>query len=205
MRTLLLSAAAVSLVEAGLAFSKSGFSPMLKLGAARLIELGLIVWIIYVLEGNTAAIGLHRARWIAGLRKGLFWSGGFGVLSGIAFGVLFLGGIDPLTFIRTALPKSLPDLLLFFLVGGIVAPVTEEVLFRGLLYGFLRRWSIVLALVLSTGVFSIAHGLGHGLPLTQAVGGILFAAAYEVEKNLLVPITIHCLGNMAIFSLSSFS
>ena len=29
-----------------------------------------------------------------------------------------------------------------------------------------------------------------------------FAAAYEVEKNLVVPITIHVLGNMAIFALS---
>jgi hypothetical protein len=41
--------------------------------------------------------------------------------------------------------------------------------------------------------------------LTQAVGGILFAVAYEVERSLLVPITIHVLGNLAIFSLSLFS
>jgi hypothetical protein len=37
------------------------------------------------------------------------------------------------------------------------------------------------------------------------VGGVLFAAAYEKEKNLLVPVTIHCLGNLAIFSLSLIS
>jgi membrane protease YdiL (CAAX protease family) len=36
------------------------------------------------------------------------------------------------------------------------------------------------------------------------VGGIVFAIAYEKEKNLMVPITIHCLGNLAIFSLSIF-
>jgi hypothetical protein len=39
--------------------------------------------------------------------------------------------------------------------------------------------------------------------VTQVVGGILFAAAYEIEKNLVVPITIHCLGNLAIFALSA--
>ena len=34
------------------------------------------------------------------------------------------------------------------------------------------------------------------------IGGILFAVAYEMEKNLLVPITIHVLGNLAIFTLA---
>jgi hypothetical protein len=43
---------------------------------------------------------------------------------------------------------------------------------------------------------------GLALPITQLIGGILFAVAYEIEKNLLVPITIHCLGNLAIFILS---
>jgi hypothetical protein len=38
--------------------------------------------------------------------------------------------------------------------------------------------------------------------VTQAIGGIVFAAAYEVEGKLMVPISIHVLGNIAIFSLS---
>jgi len=36
----------------------------------------------------------------------------------------------------------------------------------------------------------------------QIVGGIIFAIAYEKEGSLIVPITIHVLGNMAIFTLS---
>jgi membrane protease YdiL (CAAX protease family) len=36
------------------------------------------------------------------------------------------------------------------------------------------------------------------------VGGLVFAVAYEIEKSLLVPITIHVLGNFAIFSLPYF-
>jgi membrane protease YdiL (CAAX protease family) len=35
------------------------------------------------------------------------------------------------------------------------------------------------------------------------IGGILFAVSYEVEKNLLVPITIHSLGNLAIFTIAA--
>jgi len=202
VKTLALSIAAVVFVEAGLAFSKAAFNPLLTLGLARLLELGLIVWIVRCDEGSVTSIGLDRARWLPGLRRGLLWSAGFGALSGIVFAVLFMAGINPLSMIRTSLPKNSANLLLFFLVGGIVAPVAEEVFFRGILYGFLRRWGIAVALVLSTAAFAFTHGLGHGFPLVQAIGGILFAAAYEIEKNLIVPITIHCLGNLAIFSLS---
>jgi len=203
VKTLALSIAAVALVEAGLVFSKATFNPLLRLFLARLLELGLIVWMINLAEGSVTSIGLDRARWLPGLIRGLLWSAGFGALSGIVFAVLFMAEINPLALFGTSLPKSLVDLFLFFFVGGIVAPVTEEVFFRGVLYGFLRRQGIVAALVLSTTAFALTHGLGHGLPATQVVGGILFAAAYEIEKNLVVPITIHCLGNLAIFALSA--
>jgi len=200
VRTLVLSFAAVALVEAGLFFSRGTFNPLLRLGVARLLELGLIAWIIYVVEGSLTSVGLNRARWISGGKRGLLWSISFGALSGIVFALLFLGGINLQPMIKTSLPKDSANL--FFFVGGVVAPAAEEVFFRGVLYGFLRRWGIGVAIVLSTVAFAFTHGLGHGFPLTQLVGGVLFAAAYEVEKNLLVPITIHCLGNMAIFSLS---
>ena len=203
VKTLILSVVAVAFVEAGLVFSKAAFNPMLGLGAARLLELGLIVWIVHVVEGNVVAIGLHRTQWIAGLKKGLLWSAGFGAFSGIVFAILHVAGINPLSLIRTSLPRDSANLFLFFLVGGIVAPVAEEVFFRGILYGFLRRWGVWVAVVFSTCAFALVHGLGHGFLMTQVVGGILFAVAYEVEKNLLVPITIHCLGNLAIFALSA--
>jgi hypothetical protein len=202
VKTLALSFAAIALVEAGLAFSMAAFRPVFRLGAARLLEIGLIVWAVHAVEGNLTFIGLDRGQWSAGLKKGLLWSAGFGAFSGIVFAILHVAGIDPLSLIRTRLPRDSANLFLFFFVGGIVAPVAEEVFFRGILYGFLRRWGIALAFVLSTLLFSVSHGLGHGFPLTQVVGGVLFAAAYEIEKNLFVPITIHCLGNLAIFSLS---
>jgi membrane protease YdiL (CAAX protease family) len=78
--------------------------------------------------------------------------------------------------------------------------VTEELFFRGILYGYFRRWGIFPALFLSTLFFVLLHPV-KALAVTQTVGGVLFAAAYEIEGNLLVPITIHVLGNLAIFSL----
>jgi membrane protease YdiL (CAAX protease family) len=203
VKTLALSVAAVALVEAGLAFSMAAFRPVFRLGVARLLELGLMAWIVHTVEGSNTFLGLDRWQWSAGLKKGLLWSAGFGAFSGIVFAILHVAGINPLSLIRTSLPRDSANLFLFFLVGGIVAPVAEEVFFRGILYGFLRRWGVWVAVVFSTCAFALAHGLGHGFLMTQVVGGILFAVAYEAEKNLLVPITIHCLGNMAIFALSA--
>lgn len=42
----------------------------------------------------------------------------------------------------------------------------------------------------------------YNLIITQILGGIVFAVAYKTSGNLMVPITIHCLPNLAIFSLS---
>ena len=69
---------------------------------------------------------------------------------------------------------------------------------------FFRRWGVAAALVASTLAFVLAHPLGHRFPLTQVVGGVVFAVAYEVEGDLIVPITIHVLGNLALFTLSLF-
>ena len=74
-----------------------------------------------------------------------------------------------------------------------------------MLYGFFRRWGVVVAIVVSTGVFVLAHPISQGFPIPQAVGGIVFALAYEIEGSLMTPIVIHVLGNLALFTLSLMS
>jgi membrane protease YdiL (CAAX protease family) len=59
----------------------------------------------------------------------------------------------------------------------------------------------VAAALVSTALFAAVHS-GVALPVTQVVGGIVFAVAYHTGKSLMVPIVIHMLGNLAIFSLS---
>ncbi|MCD6398086.1 MAG: CPBP family intramembrane metalloprotease [Spirochaetaceae bacterium] len=83
-----------------------------------------------------------------------------------------------------------------------MSPVAEEIFFRGIIYSFFRRWRVFVAVILSTLAFVLVHPAGSGFPLPQITGGVLFAMAYEKEGNLTVPIIIHVLGNMALFSLS---
>ena len=162
----------------------------------------MIVMIVLIREGGLSSIGLSLPKTLPGLKRGLIWSAGFGLITLLGFALIFAIGLNPLTLIHTHLPAKPGDILLFFIVGGLIGPVAEEVFFRGVIYGFLRRWGAPAAIILSTLLFVLAHPVFPAIPVTQMVGGLLFAVAYEVEKNLMVPITIHVSGNMAIFAFS---
>ena len=202
LETLLICLAAISCVE-GLRWfviSVWQWDSMIILGLTRLSEGALILLIVSVLEKGLSCVGLASSQMLPGVKKGIIWSAGFGMLVFFAFLVVFLFGTDPLGLIRTPLPLKRIDMILYFVVGVLVAPITEEVFFRGILYGFFRRWGMLAALILSTFLFVLPH-----LGITQMIGGILFAVAYEKERSLMVPIIIHATGNMAIFSFSLLS
>jgi membrane protease YdiL (CAAX protease family) len=204
IKTLFLCLSAVIAVELAtwVVTSKSGYHPMLILAGARLLQLLLIILIVVTWGKGLPSIGLARSEMVSGLKKGLLWSAGFGAIGSVACVGLFAASINPLTLIKARLPTQTGDLVLFFIVGGMVGPVAEEVFFRGILYGFLRRWGVIVALILSTLIFVLCHPISHGIPVTRLVGGLLFALAYEFGGSLIVPITIHALGNLAIFTLS---
>ena len=207
LKTLAISIAAVFAMETvfRLAMSGQSGSPLPALGISRTMEALCLLYIARRFGKNPNAIGLSRSSMLPGLAKGLIWSVCFGIAAGILFLVLFAAGIDPLKFVNTPLPSAPYQIFIFFLVGGIIGPIGEEIFFRGIIFGFFRRWGVYAAILISTALFVLPHYDGHHLPLTQIVGGIVFSIAYEKEKNLMVPVTIHCLGNMAIFSLTFFS
>ena len=177
-------------------------SPMVLTGTIRLIEMTLIILIVFFWGRGLSSIGLAPSTMVKGLIRGLFWSAGFGIITFFAFIALFLVDINPLALIHTRLPGKSGEIVLFYLVGGMIGPVAEEIFFRGIIYGFFRRWGVLAALILSSAIFVLAHLATTGIPVTQIVGGIIFAIAYEKEGSLMVPITIHALGNMTIFTLS---
>jgi membrane protease YdiL (CAAX protease family) len=207
IKTLCISLATIAFIEVAIKIIVSGsyFNTMMILGTARLLETVLIVLIVLIWGKGMSSIGLAPSTIVRGIKKGLIWSAAFGLVTFFAFIALFLFDINPLRLIHTHLPGKTSEIILFFLIGGIVGPIAEEVFFRGMLYGFFRRWGILMALILTTLIFVLAHPVFPGIPATQIVGGLIFAVAYEVEGSLMVPITIHILGNMAIFSLSLIS
>ncbi len=174
------------------------------LAVSRFLEGVLMIMILFFGKPGLSVVGLSKRSAAAGLRRGLLWSAGFGGIAFLSLGCLAVMGIDPLLFIKTPLPFNTGGVILFFLVGGVISPITEELFFRGVLYGFMRRWGVAPAVVLSSLMFVCAHHTASTrFSWIQLIGGVVFAFFYETEKNLMVPITLHMLGNMAIFILSS--
>jgi len=79
----------------------------------------------------------------------------------------------------------------------VLAPIFEEVLFRGFLFGLLRRrWGARAAVVISGAVFAAYHGnLSAFLPLF-AVGAVL-AVVYHRSRSLAFAVLWHALFNAA--------
>jgi membrane protease YdiL (CAAX protease family) len=204
IETLLLCLAAISCIEEARWFgaSRIQWNGMAVLGLARFLEIVLLLLIVSMRGNGLYSIGLATFQVLPGIKKGFTWTAGFGVVVFSAFFVLFLFRVDALGLIRTPLPSRQTEILLFFVVGGIIAPIAEETFFRGILYGFFRRWGVPVAIVLSTFLFVLPHLQSSKFPVTQVIGGILFAIAYEMEGSLMVPIMIHALGNMGIFIFS---
>lgn len=186
-----------------LGINRNLVAPLIGLGLARLVEIIFLLMLVKISERSFSAIGLSPANVYTGFKKGFIWAVIFGVAAGLVLIIISLLGINAPALFQMQLPAESRNMFAFFLIGAFFAPLAEEIFFRGILYGFFRRWGISAAIFLSTLLFVLSHTSGHTLPITQLIGGILFAVSYEVEKNLLVPITIHSLGNLAIFTLAA--
>ena len=206
LNTLIISILGIAAIElaARMLLSFNLLAPFAGVGLARVVEIGFLLALIKFRENRLSTIGLSSSQIYRGLKSGLIWAISFGVAAGVVLSISHLAGIEVTALFRMQLPSESSRLITFLLVGALIGPVAEEIFFRGILYGFFRRWGIPAAVLLSTLLFVLphSHSTGLAIPVTQLIGGILFAVAYEIEKNLLVPITIHSLGNLAIFILS---
>jgi ABC-2 type transport system permease protein len=81
----------------------------------------------------------------------------------------------------------------------LAAPLCEEFIFRGLIFGGLRRSMGALpAMLVSAAIFAIVHPPASMLPVF--VLGLCTAWAYERSRQLLAPMLVHALYNAAVVS-----
>lgn len=203
MKTLLVATAAIVLLESfsSSAVSADMVSAMVATGLTRCVGIGILLTITFKMQCRLDAIGLRPSTIGSGILRGIVWSMGFGAVVAVGLAVGRLAGIIPVGLFQSRMPQQPVDIFSYFLVGAGVAPIAEEIYFRGLVFGYLRRWGPIAAILGSTLLFVVVHPDLQNIPIPQIVGGLLFALSYEVEKNLMVPIIIHMSGNLAIFSL----
>jgi membrane protease YdiL (CAAX protease family) len=130
------------------------------------------------------------------------WGGAYAVL--IAYGALLLAldgiGVNVSAFEEgNALPADLarsPQVLLLFAIAVVaVAPISEELFFRGLLFRGLRGyWRMAPSLALSGLAFGLFH-LTPGVLLPFALIGMLFGWANEQTRSLWTSIVAHTAFN----------
>ncbi|MCM1465830.1 MAG: HAD hydrolase-like protein [Bacteroidales bacterium] len=94
----------------------------------------------------------------------------------------------------------------YFLVGiicyGVISPIAEELLFRGIFYNYMKRfWNVKTAILLSAAVFGVYH-----MNFIQGVYaffmGCLIAYSYDYFGSFVAPVCIHIAANILAYSMS---
>jgi hypothetical protein len=203
LRAACLGTAAVAAVEAAARHAAAAglLAPLAATGVARVLDLVLLAAAAAACGVPRQHFGLGPQALRRGLARGALWAAAFGLAAAVGAALMSAVGIDPLRLIRPARPLAPAELPGLLLVGGLLGPLAEEFFFRGFLYGALRRLGVPAAVLLSTALFTALHPAAAGLPVPQIVGGLVFAAAYEIEKSLIVPAVVHVAGNLALFTL----
>jgi hypothetical protein len=100
--------------------------------------------------------------------------------------------------------SGLADVAVGFLIVGI-APVTEEIFFRGFMFAGLRhRLPFAAAALISAGVWGLFHYTGPdtwGVVAQLAVFGIVLAWLYERTGSIWPTIGVHALNNAIAFAI----
>lgn len=98
--------------------------------------------------------------------------------------------------------SAYPIILFLFLV--VLAPVLEELLFRGIILdGYLKNYSPLMSILVSSLLFALFHG-----NIVQGIGalimGVLVGILYWQIKSIVFCISLHFLNNLTALSLSWF-
>lgn len=127
------------------------------------------------------------------------WGIGAGVAAAIV-GVAYLEVLRRLDLFQDALRESAKGLsggIWIFALAIIAAPIFEEFIFRGLIFGGLRRslnaWPAILA---SAAVFAIVHPPLSMIPVFGL--GVCAALAFDRTKMLLAPMIAHGIYNAIV-------
>jgi hypothetical protein len=130
------------------------------------------------------------------------WGVGAGLAAALA-GAAYLYALRRLDLLQDVMKESARGLsanVWIPLLAILAAPVFEEFIFRGLIFGGLRRsLDAVPAIVASAAVFAIVHPPASMIPVFGL--GLCAALAYDRTKMLLAPMIAHGIYNAVVLAL----
>jgi len=90
-------------------------------------------------------------------------------------------------------------LIAMLISACVVAPVSEEILYRGVLFqGFVNRFGPLVAATLSAFIFTIVHFYGIYGTLGVGILGVALALVYQATRSLPAVILFHAVYNLTV-------
>jgi len=127
---------------------------------------------------------------------GLLYS--FGAVTILVYPLYHLDSEWVTAMLETELFRDSP--LKLFVMAVILAPLLEEIIFRGLIFSRLtKKWGMAWGMIVS----SLAFAVLHLDPIGAFVFGVTTCVLYVRTKTLLVPMALHALNNLLVLVISS--
>jgi len=157
---------------------------------------GIVVYALMRLVYKLAKTCGVPAMFNGSVRAALAWGAGGGVLvAAVGMSYLILARQAGLLPDTGGAPQF--DARLLFVLAVVAAPLCEEFIFRGLIFGGLRRSTgLVPSMLMSAALFAIVHPPVSMIPVFAL--GLCTAYAYERTRALLAPVLVHALYNAVV-------
>jgi ABC-2 type transport system permease protein len=161
-------------------------------GAVTYTAMRLVYW-------RAHTLGVPRV-WTSGVPRALAWGLACGIAAAVA-GLLYIEVALALNLFpglrRASLLPSRDATIWLAAIAIVAAPIFEEFIFRGLIFGGLRRsFGFIPAALASAAIFAIVHPPPSVIPVFLM--GLAAALAYERTRMLAAPMTVHALYNAAV-------
>lgn len=157
---------------------------------------GMVVYGVMRLAFKLARTSGVPAMLGGSVRAAMAWGAGGGALAALL-------GVSYLVLARQwgllAQPDGAPqfDPLWLFALAVVAAPLCEEFIFRGLIFGGLRRsMGLLPSMLMSAALFAIVHPPLSMLPVFAL--GLCTAYVYDRTRSLLAPVLVHAAYNAVV-------
>jgi membrane protease YdiL (CAAX protease family) len=184
-----------------LAFSASAADPEPVQDALYRYETAIVGLLFYVLILGVILViasGFDRREAFA-LRRPTSWGRAIAIALGLLVVLLAVAaalepifgageeqGLDPTGWD----PDRAPAFVLNFVLTALVAPIVEELMFRGIGFFLLEQFGQAAAIVVTAIAFSLTHGIVEGIPVFFIIGvGLAFMRSQT--KSLYPPVLMH--------------
>jgi membrane protease YdiL (CAAX protease family) len=183
-----------------------GTPPALTFASTLVQDLALVAGVLIAAAAastgrvRAAALGLRRARVGSSVAHIVVGYVAFVGVAAVWTSVLSISARENIA-VELGTRDSVIALIGSGLLVGAVAPLAEELFFRGFVFGALRRYGFPVAALVSGLAFGGAHvtssPIGFLLPL--AALGVILCVIYERTGSLVPCMGLHCLNNSVAF------